>query len=304
MQQHQSKTMVDTGLNSLYRLFNCCWYSWQGPRWIGRRGEASTDEGKNKDATGPVMEAAQVTGVQLCRPRELMPDSCAGHANHAATTSSSLSDHTIRYETLDEEHVEEVMQLLVHSFFREEPLGIAAGVRTPEDVRRWLPAFVRPVAREGVSTVAVEAESGRVVGVALCHVPHDQSGAGEHDSPLMAALDPARDGVMMAVAQFLADLHIGLQDEAGWLSLLVLNVERHFSGRGIAAELVRRSEERARNRGLSAVTADTTGEFSRKTFARLGYETLRELRYDEYAGAALRHGPVHTAARVMLKRLA
>jgi hypothetical protein len=61
-----------------------------------------------------------------------------------------------------------------------------------------------------VSTVAVEAESGRVVGVALCHVPTEQGG-GEHDSPLMAALDPARDGVMMAVAQFLADLHIGLQ---------------------------------------------------------------------------------------------
>jgi hypothetical protein len=70
-----------------------------GPRWIGRRGEAGgPEDGKpGEKCPGPMMEAAQVTGVQLCRPRELMPDSCAGHANHTTATSSSLSesDHTV-----------------------------------------------------------------------------------------------------------------------------------------------------------------------------------------------------------------
>lgn len=113
----------------------------------------------------------------------------------------------MRYEPLGEEHEEEVMQLLVNSFFREEPLGLAAGVRTPEDVRHWLPAFVRPIAKAGLSSVAVEAESGRVVGVALCHLVEGHS----HDSPLMAALQPQRDTKMMAVAQFLADLHLGVE---------------------------------------------------------------------------------------------
>jgi len=96
---------------------------------------------------------------------------------------------------------------------------------------------------------------------------------------------------------------LNFQEDAGSLSLLVLNVERHFSGRGIAAELVRTTEERAKARGLGAVTADTTGEFSRKTFERLGYSVLRELKYEEYSGCALRPGPVHTAARVMLKTI-
>ncbi|CAB3383435.1 Hypothetical predicted protein [Cloeon dipterum] len=237
------------------------------------------------------MEATQVPGV-LCR--EIMPDSCTG-----ADSSRANLEQPVRYEPLGEEHGDEVMQLLLHSFFREEPLGIAAGVRTPEDVHHWLPAFVRPIARAGLSSVAVEAESGRVVGVALCHLVEGHS----HDSPLMAALQPQRDIKAMAVAQFLADLHIGLDEDAGSLSLLVLNVERHFSGRGIAAELVRTTEERARQRGLKAVTADTTGEFSKKTFERLGFRVLRELRYEDYSGCTLRPGPVHTTARVMLKNL-
>lgn len=94
-----------------------------------------------------------------------------------------------------------------------------------------------------------------------------------------------------------------MQEDAGSLSLLVLNVERHFSGRGIAAHLVRTTEERAKARGLNAVTADTTGEFSKKTFERLGYSVLRELKYEEYPGCTLRAGPVHTTARVMLKSI-
>ena len=57
----------------------------------------------------------------------------------------------IQYELISIQDLEEVNNLLVNEFFRNEPLGKHLGANPDTDVRPWISKVTKPLINQGVS---------------------------------------------------------------------------------------------------------------------------------------------------------
>jgi GNAT superfamily N-acetyltransferase len=212
------------------------------------------------------------------------------------------------YKVIDKTATTPVCQLLLESFFRDEPLGLALGLTTNE-VSRWLPGYVESILEEPVSLGVFSNEV--LIGVCINIV--------ESHPSLISCIDQELEPAMYEVARFLQKLNQGMNLErelnlepgSKILTTLFLNVNSGYGGKGIAAALALKAEELARNSGAVAVQVDTTSDFSYRVYSKLGYRVLRTLDYadlkHDLTGSQvidqIRIGPIHTCGRALAKIL-
>lgn len=88
----------------------------------------------------------------------------------------------------------------------------------------------------------------------------------------------------------------------------ILSVDKRFRGRGLARELLRRSEQTARDAGFKLLKEDATGLFSQRVAESLGLETVHQVRYSDYTakdtGEVVFNTPTpHDTLKIMVKIL-
>nr|BDD85298.1 acetyltransferase GNAT family protein 3 [Ischnura senegalensis] len=297
---------MDSSLDSLYRAFSCCWYAWQGPRWSATRRRGGEGD---KDAINSGRGAVGDGGIQEeggggCGG--IGGGACEGGGSRGAeddddTPSTDTTGARIRYETLAHQgggaaagggagggcdRSEEILHLLRHSFFREESLVSSVGCSwTSGAAGSLLPALAHRILRQGVSVAAVEEESGRVVGIAVNLIVHRDDSSTHPYRLLQDHLMPERNSKLHDVAHFLRDLQAGQFERAVGgragcrdLCVLLVNVERHYAGRGIGRELLARSVAIARASKVDRVVGHATGEAAPRIYAFHGFQPTREMR--------------------------
>ncbi|XP_071449394.1 uncharacterized protein [Hetaerina americana] len=224
------------------------------------------------------------------------------------TPSTDTTGARIRYETLAHQggagnaggaggadRSEEILHLLRHSFFREEALLVSSGgcSWTSEAAGSLLPALAHRILRQGVSVAAVEEESGRVVGIAVNLIVHRDDSSTHPYRLLQDHLMPERNSKLHEVAHFLRDLQAGqferpVGGRAGSrdLCVLLVNVERHYTGRGIGRELLARTVAIGRASKVERVVGHATGDAAPRIYAFHGFQPTREMRSAPGGGGA------------------
>ncbi|ODN05857.1 Dopamine N-acetyltransferase [Orchesella cincta] len=214
-----------------------------------------------------------------------------------------------------------IAEHMLENFYKFEPFGLALGL-TNAEVETWFPKFLDEVLNyyEPVSFMAKDTETNEIVGVAI-NIIMDLANRSPPPS-MKPYLNKEKQPVKWQIVTFLEDLEEGV-DAIKFLNMdasktnkmfgcLFLSVSAKYGGKGIAKTLIRESEAEAKQlEGVTIATTDTTSQFSYLAFQKLGYESIKEVKYLSYKdheGIPIFEGRdkllgVHTSARVVAKKL-
>ena len=213
------------------------------------------------------------------------------------TTSQVLHEENgIRYEHLETKHVTADLKETVWKANEAEPLLMMTGVnKKPELVRDITPVFHLELISQwtvnnGLSTVAIDVESGRCIGVFTALDPakmEKEVGFGfimkmipvmnkvykinprqkESDAFLQNINDDLNAERKMIKSKYLKSQ----KDESGIICEMgSLSVHPDFQGKGIAKHLTRLILEAAKKKGFWMSKAECSGAFSAKALAKFG----------------------------------
>lgn len=192
----------------------------------------------------------------------------ARSARSAATTALG-TDAAARviYRIMTPADVDAVLPVLARAFFEGEPVAQACGC-TLRDHLTFCAMFVPRMAAEGNTVVAVDMDSGAVLG---CFLNEDFCNP---DPPGLDAFVAQADGTWGPVLSLIGGLEAQLiaryaipaeprmRQPGRHFHLWMLGVAPEGRGRGIAKGLTRHSIEWARARGFAIAFAETTGALS------------------------------------------
>lgn len=191
---------------------------------------------------------------------------------------SSLSDIEIRLLTA--EHRQSVINLLMSSFFLEEPLNAMLKFDIPHEVLAWADHLVDQALQDQCSFVAIDPEQKyqTIVGVIL-------NGIATREQP------PDDFQVQSEKLKFIFDLldnitsPIDLFDRYKTDRLFhcdIINVDSSQRGHNLSKLLIGASLDRARQLAIPGAFVICTSLFSRRAFEWQGFQVQNEILYSNY----------------------
>jgi len=194
----------------------------------------------------------------------------------------SEPDYTIVHVTPDD--TEKVLEHLRRFFFREEPLNVCVkllGENGDEDCHE-LEEYCSQSIPEGLSLMAVSA-CGTVVGVVL-NGSHEPGHLEETETLADSCPHPRFRKILqlLAAVDRGSDVFGKFPDVDKLVEVRIVSVDSAMRGRGIAKALLEKSTELAKQRGYTLIRVDCTSHFSALAVARLGFECVFQMQYEDY----------------------
>ncbi|RZF35579.1 hypothetical protein LSTR_LSTR005107 [Laodelphax striatellus] len=197
----------------------------------------------------------------------------------------------------------EVLDHMRKSFYVNEPLLTALDVIKVGEPQPEMDAYVVETVKEGCSVAALDSKTDKIVGVALNGVMRSS------DPDLKEKLDKMNSKVKLIFEMINnSNKHLDLFCRYGVdeiFEIRLISVDSTYSGKGIARELVLRSDNLGRKLGFKLGKADCTGFFSQKAFIKNGYEKIHEIKYacykDKQGNVIFKTKPPHESMAVLVK---
>ncbi|XP_069674095.1 arylalkylamine N-acetyltransferase 1-like [Periplaneta americana] len=214
----------------------------------------------------------------------------------------------IEFGLIPKERYDDVILHLRNNFFADEPLNHAVALCRPGEPHAELEEHSLTTMRDGLSQMAVHTDTGQVIGVALNGIQHPGDLAAAQ-----AKLQTMADMKFRRIFDLLYGVNrsLDLFERHGVDRIFecrILSVDKRFRGRGLARELLRRSEQTAREQGFKLLKEDATGFFSQRVAESLGLQTVHQVRYCDYTaedtGEVVFKPPTpHDTLKIMVKVL-
>lgn len=183
----------------------------------------------------------------------------------------------IRYGLLEHAEIDGMSELLATVFSHSEPMAVAAGL-TLENVRALVNLYGRRAPGDGLTVIAREEASGKIVGAIL----NDDFGDPPPDSstPLPQGFQP-----IVALLEELDGryrmLHPGRAGKI--LHIFMMAVDPNFGGKGIARSLVELALANGKNRGYERAITEATGKVSQHIFRAHGFIDQVRIAYRDFS---------------------
>ncbi|XP_037822792.1 dopamine N-acetyltransferase [Lucilia sericata] len=187
----------------------------------------------------------------------------------------------MEYKLITEDRYDDVIRHLRDNFFADEPLNKAAGLCRRGMGHRDLEHHSIETLEDNLSLMAVN-ENNEIAGVILNGILHP----GDIESS-QKKLELNDDEKFKKIFKLLYTLNLKENvfkhfqvDKA--FDVRILSVDSAYRGQGIAKELVKHSEDIAKEYEFKLMKADATGIFSQKILKSSGFEVLLEQYYNKY----------------------
>lgn len=219
-----------------------------------------------------------------------------------------MSEQDYKIVQVTPKDTEKVLEHLRKFFFLEEPLNICIqllGENGDEECHE-LEEYCAQTIPEGLSLMAVSA-SGRVIGVVL-NGSHEPG----HLEEMERCADTCPNPRFRKILQLLAAVERGsdvfgkFPDVDKLVEVRIVSVDSALRGRGIAKVLLEKSTELAKQHEYPLIRIDCTSHFSALAVARLGYECVFKMPYEDYRrnGEPVFHPePPHKEVTTYVRRL-
>ncbi|EDW30999.1 GL15167 [Drosophila persimilis] len=184
----------------------------------------------------------------------------------------------IQVRVVESDEGEALMQFLLEHYYREEPLTAGCSPPEPEQADK---DFLLSNIPHGTCLVVVQGGS-RIVG-ALVAGPKDAHEA-EHLAEEVVEHSGTKWGrILGLLARVERETNVCKRyGVPSTIHVHALGIDPRLRGLGLGARLMSAVAERARALGHPLVTVDCTSLYSAGLMARLGYELINTIRYDEY----------------------
>jgi hypothetical protein len=214
-------------------------------------------------------------------------------------TSSVAS--TIEIVPLLPEHRQPVINLLMSSFFLQEPLNACLKFDIPHEPLTWVDETIDGALRDQCSFVAVDTTTPHteVVGAILNGVSHRSHAVDPTACPseklsfIFSLIDKVSQG---------HDLFELYQTDR-LFHCDIINVDEKQRGHNLSVRLITTSLDKARQMGIKGGFVVCSSLFSRKAFMRQGFEVINEILYSEHGNGRLTDMGVHDRCTLLARKL-
>ncbi len=214
---------------------------------------------------------------------------------------SITSSSNIEIIPLLPEHRQSVINLLMSSFFIQEPLNAMLRFDIPHELLTWADHIVDGSLRDQCSFVAIDRNSlyDIVIGVILngisdrTHKEEELVIESEKLNFIFSLFDQVSNGY---------DL-FELYKTDRLFHCDIINVDESQRRQNISSRLIEASEDKARQLGLKGAFVICSSLFSRKAFERHQYQIVNEILYSKYGNERLTDMGEHDRCTLLAKQL-
>ncbi|CAF1452771.1 unnamed protein product [Rotaria sordida] len=210
-------------------------------------------------------------------------------------------EYTIDIVPLSPEHRQSVINLLMSSFFIQEPLNDMLKFEIPHEPLSWTDSMVDIALADQCSFVAVDAANPHkeIVGVILNGISNS---AKQEEIPVLESeklkfIFSLMDQVMEGYDLF------KLYKTDRIFHCDVINVDEKQRGQNLSTRLISKSLDKARQLGVKAAYVVCTSVFSRKAFMRHGFQIINELLYSKHGDTRLLNMGIHDRCTLLGRQL-
>ena len=190
----------------------------------------------------------------------------------------------IDFCVMKNEHREKVFELVIETFFRDEPLNKCLVFDLPTEVEDFAQLVVSTALEDQCSFVAIDSQTQEVVGVILNVIKHrlPLTTTDQFDSQNF------RSEKLRFILNVLEHVHgeIDLFEQMNTeqlLHMLIIAIDASYRGLRLTEKLIHASLERAKNElHLKAAFSEATSLFSAKAFIKQGFRVLEQMIYTDY----------------------
>ena len=211
------------------------------------------------------------------------------------------SESSIDIVPLASEHRQPVINLLMSSFFLQEPLNAALQFEIPHEPMSWVDHILDEALRDQCSFVAIDRSrpSHDIVGVITNEISQRSQPTGESVTAseklnfILSLIDQVMHG---------HDLFELLKTDR-LLSCDVINIDESQRGQNLSARLVTASLDKARQLGIKGAFVVCSSLFSRKAFLKHGFELVNEILYADCGKDRLKDMGIHDRCSLLARQL-
>lgn len=208
---------------------------------------------------------------------------------------------TIEIVPLALEHRQSAINLIMSSFFIQEPLNASLKFDLPHEPLSWVEHVFDQALHHQCSFVAIDTTTPQrnIVGVILNGISHRTDPPDTFNIPseklnfIFTLID------QISNAQDLFQLY--KTDRIFHCD--IINIDENQRGQNLSARLVTASLDQARQLGVTAASVVCSSLFSRKAFLRQGFEVIKEILYSEYGKGRLTDMGVHDRCTLLARAL-
>ena len=212
------------------------------------------------------------------------------------------SQSTIEILPLSAEHRQSATNLIMSSFFTQEPLNSKLQFDIPHEPSAWVDHIFDNALRDQCSFIAIDtttSQKDEVVGVILNGISNRTDKA---DSFVIQS--EKLNFVFSLIEKVSNGLNLyELYQTDRLFHCDIVNIDERQRGQNLSARLINASLDKARQLGVIAAYVVCSSLFSRKAFIRHGFEIINELFYAETGDRRLNDMGVHDRCTLLAKRL-
>lgn len=211
------------------------------------------------------------------------------------------TEYTIDIVPLAPKHRQSVINLLMSSFFLQEPLNEMLQFEIPHEPLAWTEHIIDDGLRDQCSFVAVDTTTPQqeVVGVILNGISNRV---------------PAEDNVSITSEKlkFIFSLIDQVSNGHNLFDLYktdrlfhcdIINIDEKQRGQNLSSRLIDKSLEKARQSNIKGGFVVCTSLYSRKAFIRHGFQIINELLYSEHGDKRLLNMGIHDRCTLLAREL-
>ncbi|UJR33185.1 hypothetical protein I4U23_020640 [Adineta vaga] len=199
------------------------------------------------------------------------------------------------------EHRQEVINLLMSSFFIQEPLNAQLRFDIPHEPLAWIDHVVDKSLRDQCSFVAIDATNlyPSIIGVVLNGISdrmrkeEDLIVKSEKLNFLFSIINQVFDGYDL--------FELYKTDRLFYFD--IVNVDEQQRRQNLSGRLIEVSEDKARQLGLKGAFVVCSSLYSRKAFERRQYKVINEILYSSYGNGRLNDMGEHDRCTLLGKHL-
>ena len=215
-------------------------------------------------------------------------------------TSISISSD-IEIVSLLPEHRQSVINLLMSSFFIQEPLNAMLQFDIPHEVLTWADHLVDESLRDQCSFVAIDTTSSykNIIGVIMNGI----SNRTQKEEPIITSSEKLNfifsllDKVLNGYDLF------ELYQTDRLFHCDIINIDENQRRQNLSNRLISASEDKARQLGLKGAFVICSSIFSQKAFQRRGFQVINEIFYSKFGNELLTDMGEHDRCTLLAKKL-
>ena len=188
----------------------------------------------------------------------------------------------IEFYLMGDEHRDEVSQLVINTFFRDEPLNQHLNFNLPDEPKEFTDLVLSQALEDRCSFVAIDVQTQKIIGVILNVIKCRSLSSSDEDEIEF------KSEKLRFILSILKGLHrtIDLFERIKTDRLLhvaVIAIDAYYRGLRLTEKLVRISLERAKkDLHLHAAYSEATSLYSAKAFRKQGFQLYSETIYADY----------------------